>query len=196
MKPFIILIWGFIFTQAVFAQSESMFKGHSLKNAGLSAYAIDAESGAVIYETPQVSLVPASVMKLMTTAAALEILGPGFQFHTQIGYSGKINSKSGSLEGDLILKGGCDPAFYSEYFSEYYKGTFESWAEAVLRSCLKCKDLLFREVGYGKILVTITEQEFQHFPIWTIITEFIFHLKMKRVSRLRSGVWSRQWVWI
>ena len=137
MKPFIILIWGFIFTQTVFAQSESMFKGHSLKNAGLSAYAIDAESGAVIYETPQVSLVPASVMKLMTTAAALEILGPGFQFHTQIGYSGKINSKSSSLEGDLILKGGCDPAFYSEYFSEYYKGTFESWAEAVSRSGIK-----------------------------------------------------------
>ena len=137
MKQFIVLILGFIFTQVAFSQSGLLFKGQTLKNAGYSVYAMDAESGEVLYETPQVSLVPASVMKLMTTAAALEILGPGFQFHTQIGYSGKINSKSGSLEGDLILKGGCDPAFYSEYFSDQYKGTFESWAEAVSRSGFK-----------------------------------------------------------
>ena len=133
MKLFVVLILGFIFTLAAPAQPGLLFTSQALRNAGYSVYAMDAESGEVLYETPQVSLVPASVMKLMTTAAALEILGPGFQFHTQIGYSGKINSKSGSLDGDLILKGGCDPAFYSEYFPEHYKGTFDSWAEAILK---------------------------------------------------------------
>ena len=137
MKPIIILILGFIFTQAVFAQSESMFKGHSLKHAGYSAYALDAESGALLYEIPQVSLVPASVMKLLTTAASLEILGPGFQFHTQMGYRGEISSENGFLEGDLILKGGCDPAFYSECFPEHYNGTFESWAKDIAARGIK-----------------------------------------------------------
>jgi len=131
MKPFRVLILGLFLSQAAFGQSDLMLRGKALSNAGCSVYPMDAESGVVLYETPQVSLVPASVMKLMTTAAALEILGPGFQFHTQIGYAGKINPKSGTLDGDLILKGGCDPAFYSEYFPEHYQGTFDSWAEAI-----------------------------------------------------------------
>ena len=108
-----------------------------MQNAGYSVYAIDAENGRVIYETPQVSLVPASVMKVITTAAALEILGPGFRFHTQVGYNGKIISQQGLLEGNLVLRGGCDPAFYSEYFSEHYQGTFESWATEIVRKGIR-----------------------------------------------------------
>ena len=137
MKPFVVLILGFILTHAACGQSGLTFKGQALKNAGYSIYALDAESGEVLYETPQISLVPASVMKLMTTAAALEILGPGFQFHTKIGYSGVINLEKGLLEGDLVLKGGADPAFYSEYFPEHYKGTFNAWAEAISKRGIK-----------------------------------------------------------
>ena len=137
MKLFVVLILGFIFTLAAPAQPGLLFTSQALKNAGYSVYAMDAESGEVLFETPQISLVPASVMKLMTTAAALEILGPRFQFHTQIGYSGEISLDKGLLEGDLILRGGCDPAFYSEYFSEYYKVTFDSWAEAVSKRGIK-----------------------------------------------------------
>ena len=137
MKPFVVLILGFVFTQAALAQPELIFNGQALQNAAYSVYAMDAESGVVLYETPQVSLVPASVLKLMTTAAALEILGPEFQFHTKIGMTGEINSDKGLLEGDLILKGGCDPVFYSEYFSTYYEGTFDSWANAVSKRGIK-----------------------------------------------------------
>ena len=151
MKRFIVLILGFIFTQVAFAQLGLMFKGQALINAEYSVYTLDAESGAVLFETPQVSLVPASVMKLMTTAAALEILGPGFQFHTQIGYSGEISSDKGLLEGDLILKGGCDPAFYSEYFPEHYTGTFESWAEAISKRGIKNI--------HGNIVVDLSQME-------------------------------------
>ena len=51
---------------------------------------------------------PASVMKLLTTGAALEILGPGYRFPTLIEYSGTI--ENGVLHGDLYIRGECDPS--------------------------------------------------------------------------------------
>lgn len=137
MKQFVLMIWGCLLSPAIFAQSGLVFKGDALRNAGYSVYVADAADGSVLYDTPQISLVPASAMKIVTTAAALEVLGADFTFHTQLGITGKINSKTGLLEGDLILKGGCDPAFYSEYFPEHYKGTFEAWAAALSKAGVK-----------------------------------------------------------
>ena len=51
---------------------------------------------------------PASVMKLLTTGAALEMLGPGFRFPTILEYTGTI--ENGVLYGDLYIKGTCDPS--------------------------------------------------------------------------------------
>lgn len=51
---------------------------------------------------------PASVMKLLTTGAALEIMGPDFRFPTVLEYTGTI--EKGELQGDLYIRGGCDPS--------------------------------------------------------------------------------------
>lgn len=51
---------------------------------------------------------PASVMKLLTTGAALEILGPGFRFPTILEHTGSI--ENGVLHGDLYIHGSCDPS--------------------------------------------------------------------------------------
>jgi D-alanyl-D-alanine carboxypeptidase/D-alanyl-D-alanine-endopeptidase (penicillin-binding protein 4) len=51
---------------------------------------------------------PASVMKLLTTSAALEILGPGFRFPTVLEHTGTI--ENGVLHGDLYIHGSCDPS--------------------------------------------------------------------------------------
>ena len=50
---------------------------------------------------------PASVIKLVTTLAALEILGPAYQWHTRYFADGAISN--GVLKGDLVLQGGGDP---------------------------------------------------------------------------------------
>ncbi|MFN0086720.1 MAG: D-alanyl-D-alanine carboxypeptidase [Blastocatellia bacterium] len=54
---------------------------------------------------------PASVMKLATTLAALERLGPNRTFHTDFLAAGEIDPGQGELAGDLILFSGRDPAF-------------------------------------------------------------------------------------
>jgi D-alanyl-D-alanine carboxypeptidase/D-alanyl-D-alanine-endopeptidase (penicillin-binding protein 4) len=51
---------------------------------------------------------PASVMKLLTTAACLETMGPGFRFPTILEYTGTVDG--GVLHGDLYIRGGCDPS--------------------------------------------------------------------------------------
>ena len=50
---------------------------------------------------------PASVMKLFTTFAALELLGPAFTFRTDVLVSGTV--AGGLLDGDLVIRGGGDP---------------------------------------------------------------------------------------
>lgn len=54
---------------------------------------------------------PASVIKLATTLAALNRLGPNHRFHTDLLTNGEINEKTGELNGDLILFSGRDPSF-------------------------------------------------------------------------------------
>jgi D-alanyl-D-alanine carboxypeptidase/D-alanyl-D-alanine-endopeptidase (penicillin-binding protein 4) len=77
----------------------------------LSAAAIlvePVEDGApVLVHQIAVPMNPASVMKLVTTYAALDQLGPAFTFHTDALYTGEL--ADGVLAGDLVLRGGGDP---------------------------------------------------------------------------------------
>ncbi|GKS68649.1 D-alanyl-D-alanine carboxypeptidase / D-alanyl-D-alanine-endopeptidase (penicillin-binding protein 4) [Nitrosomonas sp. PY1] len=50
---------------------------------------------------------PASVMKLLTTYAGLELLGPAYTWPTRIFTHGKLSQ--GILQGDLVIKGYGDP---------------------------------------------------------------------------------------
>lgn len=52
---------------------------------------------------------PASAMKLLTTLAALDLLGPEFKWQTGVFTLGRV--RRGVLEGDLIIQGGNDPTF-------------------------------------------------------------------------------------
>lgn len=54
---------------------------------------------------------PASVIKLATTLAALERLGPEHRFRTEFRAAGELDPRSGELQGDLILVSGGDPSF-------------------------------------------------------------------------------------
>ena len=57
---------------------------------------------------------PASVMKLVTTYAALELLGPAYRWKTEAYLEGAL--REGVLEGNLVLKGYGDPKLNQEAF--------------------------------------------------------------------------------
>lgn len=57
---------------------------------------------------------PASVMKLVTAYAALELLGPAYRWKTEAYLDGVL--RDGVLEGNLVLKGYGDPKLNQEAF--------------------------------------------------------------------------------
>ncbi len=93
---------------------------------------VDAESGETLFEKNADSyFVPASNMKLFTTALALARLGPDYRFHTTIETRGAL-SKEGMLSGDLVLVGRGDPNLSNRKFPFESKEEFDGPPEKVL----------------------------------------------------------------
>lgn len=89
-------------------------------------------TGEVIDEYRSDKVVPpASVMKLLTTAACLETMGPGFRFPTVLEYTGSI--ENGVLYGDLYVHGGCDPSLGWQGKTAF----FTQWIKAVREAGIK-----------------------------------------------------------
>jgi len=71
----------------------------------------DIQTGQIVEEHESKKyMIPASTLKLFTTAAALQ-MGIDFKFENKVSYSGEI--KKGKLNGNLIIKGNGDPSFGS-----------------------------------------------------------------------------------
>src|SRR5687767_13560181 len=70
--------------------------------AGLSV--MDASTNKIVYQkNGDLGLAPASTQKLITSVAAMQLLGPTFRYKTQFAYSGDISH--GTLNGSLYLLG-------------------------------------------------------------------------------------------
>ena len=80
---------------------------------GLYVHEVGAAEPVAVHRAEQ-ALNPASVMKLVTTYAALELLGPAHQWSTDIYTEGVMLQDV--LVGNLIIKGGGDPKFTIENF--------------------------------------------------------------------------------
>ena len=90
----------------------------ALKNAGVPLDAIavaihDASSGRRVLQWREDQPVnPASLTKLLTTAAALDRLGPAYTWATPVWLAGPL--VGGVLEGNLFIKGSGDPKLVVE----------------------------------------------------------------------------------
>ncbi len=80
---------------------------------GIYVHEIGAAEPIVAHRADQ-AFNPASVMKLVTTYAGLELLGPAYQWHTEL-YTDGAQQKD-VLAGNLYLKGGGDPKLAIEHF--------------------------------------------------------------------------------
>ena len=74
---------------------------------GLSADRVSDEPMLRVMHQAERPFNPASTMKLVTTHAALSMLGPNYRWTTRFLTTGPI--RDGVLQGDLILQGGGDP---------------------------------------------------------------------------------------
>jgi D-alanyl-D-alanine carboxypeptidase/D-alanyl-D-alanine-endopeptidase (penicillin-binding protein 4) len=88
---------------------------YNISESSVSAIVVPLDSGeAILSHRSTTPRNPASVMKLLTTYAALEILGPAHTWQTRFYIHGTL--KNGVLDGDLVIKGGGDPYLVQEQF--------------------------------------------------------------------------------
>lgn len=86
-----------------------------MQGATFSFIAKDVETGETLYSHDvNRGVIPASVLKTVTTAAALELLGEEFRFETVLEHDGEI--KEGVLSGNLYIRGSGDPTLGSSHF--------------------------------------------------------------------------------
>lgn len=131
MKTFFwgLLLLSFCAKAQINTIAEAWKNDKSLKGASYGFYAINTKNSEVVAEyNAHELLIPASTLKVVTTSAALKILGPGFRYETKIGYSGNFNKATGVIDGDLIIAGSGDPTLQSKDF--YFKeNCTDKWAQ-------------------------------------------------------------------
>lgn len=87
---------------------QAVIKQQLVPDEAVTVVVRDVASGASLVElNPAVARTPASVMKLLPTFAALDLLGPAYTWKTRAYADGPI--AKGVLKGNLYLKGGGDP---------------------------------------------------------------------------------------
>jgi D-alanyl-D-alanine carboxypeptidase/D-alanyl-D-alanine-endopeptidase (penicillin-binding protein 4) len=110
---------------------------HAVKSMGrdgatVSCVMYDIKKGTTHYAfQPNLQVTPASVLKLITTATALELLGDDYRFKTSLSYSGTI--QEGVLHGNLYIIGSGDPSLGSRHIAAKPEQFLQDWAAAVKR---------------------------------------------------------------
>jgi D-alanyl-D-alanine carboxypeptidase/D-alanyl-D-alanine-endopeptidase (penicillin-binding protein 4) len=127
-------------------------------HASVSVYIADSgkKDEPVLEYNAEKSLTPASVMKLVTSAVVLELLGPHYTFRTVAGYTGVLNKRTGKLKGDIVIRGGGDPCLGSPYFSDHYKDLTDIFISEIKRLGIKKIE--------GRVITDDSYYDFQPVP--------------------------------
>lgn len=139
-----------------------MVQAHDLRGTKVAICVMDMETGETLAAlNADDQMIPASNMKLVTTASALDVLGPDFVFRTEL--SVLENGPSGqSPIPSLVVRGDGDPAFGDPILLEQHglelDALLDGWANAVAATGHK---------RFAKLIIDdrVFDQEFSH-PDW------------------------------
>lgn len=108
-----------------------------MKGATFGLSVKELRTGKEIYAyNPGVQVTPASVMKTVTTATALEVLGKEYTFPTVLKYDGKIENDV--LDGNLYIGGSGDPTLGSRHLNDTPScGFLQPWLKALRKAGIK-----------------------------------------------------------
>ncbi len=123
-------------------QIDSIISRPSQQKVHFSIHIVKADSGATVFShNEKEAMIPASNMKIITTAAALKLLGPDYVYKTKVGLCDNTLVVIGC--GDPLLG---DRATDAKYGREY-GWIFKDIAEALKRSGVKAIDNIIVDTG-------------------------------------------------
>lgn len=144
-----------IFSGTALAQELPTTVVDALKRAEIPGYAMGAyvqevgDGPVLVAHNSHSPLNPASVMKLVTTDAALELLGPAFTWKTQAYVNG---TQTGDvLHGDLVIKGSGDPKLVAEHLWSFLR-RIRANGIRVIRGNLVLDRSAFEDIPYDPAL--------------------------------------------
>lgn len=143
MKLLLNCVW---LLSAVSAQSiqtrlnervKKLLDDSQLQHGSVSLYVVNSKTGETVYDwNGQLGLAPASCQKIITSIAAMDLLGPDYKFKTELGYSGVL--KKGTLKGDLYIKGYGDPTLGSwRYTATKDSVVIGNWVSLIKKEGIK-----------------------------------------------------------
>ena len=111
--------------------------------------AVDATAPSISHNAAK-STNPASVMKLVTTTAALDMLTPAYRWKTEVYRDGVVVSdklNNGVLQGNLVLKGYGDPSFKAQEFWRLLMSLQQAGIKQITGDLMIDKTVFAKNVG-------------------------------------------------
>ncbi len=112
-------------------QMDDIFNDPNFNNAQWGVVIQSLETGEYFYKrNSNKLLMPASNMKLFTTACGLNLLGPNYKFSTNVYTEGEIDGSI--LRGNLIVQGRGDPSISGRFYDDEMFKIYNDWADSLI----------------------------------------------------------------
>jgi D-alanyl-D-alanine carboxypeptidase/D-alanyl-D-alanine-endopeptidase (penicillin-binding protein 4) len=112
-------------------QFNDVFEDPNFSNANWGVVIQSLSTGEYFYKKNENKLImPASNLKLFTSAAALLLLGNDYTFKTEIYRRGVLDGSI--LKGDLIVRGFGDPTISGRFYNDDFTYRLNLWADSLL----------------------------------------------------------------
>lgn len=142
-------------------QLQSLCGSNALQGSAVSISVRKIDGSPIAEINGNTRLIPASNVKLLTTAAALSALGGEFCFDTGLGYSGEL--RDSVLYGNLLIINGLDPTLCGE---DCDTSCFKDWKSLIKAGGIKTiKGDIYAE---GGILEESKSSCGIHHPSWQL----------------------------
>jgi D-alanyl-D-alanine carboxypeptidase/D-alanyl-D-alanine-endopeptidase (penicillin-binding protein 4) len=120
------------------------FDDPEFENAYWGVMIKSLKTGETVYARNENKMfMPASNMKLFTSASAMKVLGPDYRYTTRLVSNGGISDSV--LSGDIIIVGNGDPTISGRYNEGKVTETFEQWADSL--KALGIKEIAGNVIG-------------------------------------------------
>ncbi|MFO7810799.1 MAG: D-alanyl-D-alanine carboxypeptidase/D-alanyl-D-alanine-endopeptidase [Candidatus Delongbacteria bacterium] len=156
----------------------------------VSFYDLDSKLTLFAYN-PNKNLLPASNLKLLTTAAALKILGAEYRFSTEFYADGYVDRKLNLLKGNLYIRGDGDPTIGRNYLKNGELSEFRPVVDSLrmihgidyIEGSLIPFYPFEREKGFGKGWDIDDISSYYS----AVISPLVFHENLTKVT-IRNGI--------